>query len=427
MVQDLLKSWFGDNKVKITSPVLGAFMGAWILFNWKHFLLLFWGGETLEIRLTAFEEVISWSNFSIWLWPFLVALFYAFGLPYLNVISHRLIKKAEELRYKEVIGIDVVKAKKKAELNEELYKADPSNPYLGRKINAELKKKEADADKSRAEADKAIALKHQAEASKEKVELEITQQKLLADEAQRKDERERLAHEMTKAKHHQQMIDARFPTLYLFLDKLSRSLIDDGLHISLGLMAEAISVSFGYNDVDSMLDDAAFTLPNLEKLSCVVYDDSVLMNELAAAIVKHQEAIGEDVLFSHLVDVFNLLDRFKYIPSDLMEDVVKDFIDDNSNVYDLVHHENVSASMAETNSHSFEVEYTDLICIEKTKDGIFIAEASTTIAGDIDTERPYSGHEISVVFKLLYEPVIGKYGYGAPEFQEVEASLHDYR
>lgn len=40
MVQDLLKSWLSDNKVKVTSPVLGAFIGAWAIFNWKRFLLL---------------------------------------------------------------------------------------------------------------------------------------------------------------------------------------------------------------------------------------------------------------------------------------------------------------------------------------------------------------------------------------------------
>ena len=113
MVQDLIKGWFSDNRVKITSPVLGAFMGAWVLFNWKYFLLLFWGKGDLEVRLLAFEEIITTSNLSIWLWPLLVALAYAFGLPYLNVLSHKLLKRAEEWRHSEVVGIDIIKAKKK--------------------------------------------------------------------------------------------------------------------------------------------------------------------------------------------------------------------------------------------------------------------------------------------------------------------------
>ncbi|WP_303847139.1 hypothetical protein [Aeromonas sobria] len=96
MVQALLKSWFSDNKVKITSPVLGAFIGAWAIFNWKHFLLLFWGGDTLEVRLIAFENILTFENLGVWLFPFSVALLYAFGLPYLNVVSHKILKKAEE-------------------------------------------------------------------------------------------------------------------------------------------------------------------------------------------------------------------------------------------------------------------------------------------------------------------------------------------
>lgn len=426
MVQDLLKNWFSDTKVKITSPVMGAFIGAWVLFNWKHFLLLFWGSDALEVRLAAFEKLLTLANFSIWLWPFLVALLYAFGLPYLNVISHKILKKAEEWRHSEVVNIDIVKAKKKAELNEELYKADPANPYIGRKLEAELKQKDAEAEKSRANADKASAELKEAKAKQEKAEIEAKEVKLIADQAQRKNEREQQAHEIAKAKHHQEIVDLHFPTLYLFLDILSKSLHEDGLHISLGLMTESISVSFGYKEVDSMLTDDNFTLSKLGGLSCVVYDDSTLLSDLKEIIEKHKEDIDEDALFDHLVGTFEKLDRFRFISSDLKKDLAKDFLDDSSNVFDLIHDDSVNSRISETNAHSFGVEYAEFISIRDTKDGNIVVEASAEIQGEIDEDRPYSGHQISVDFELIYKPIIGRNGYGMPEFGEVKATLEDY-
>ncbi|NEX89011.1 hypothetical protein G4923_09885 [Aeromonas rivipollensis] len=426
MVQDLLKSWFSDNKVKITSPVLGAFIGAWAIFNWKHFLLLFWGGGTLEVRLIAFENILTFENLSVWLWPFLVALLYAFGLPYLNVVSHKILKKAEEWRHIEIVNIDIIKARKKAELNEELYKADPANPYIGRKLEAELKQKDAEAEKIRTDADKAKAELKEANAKQEKSELEAKELKLIVDEVQRKNEREQQAHEIAKAKHHQELVDLHFPTLYLFLDVLSKSLREDGLHISLGLMAESISVSFGYEDVESLLMDNDFTLHKLGGVSFVVYDGNTLLSDLKNIIEKHKENINEGVLFDHLVSTFELLDRFRFISSELKEDVAKDFLDDSSNIFDLVSDDGVNSVIAETNAHSFGVEYAEFISIRNAKDGSIVVDASAEIQGETDEDRPYSGHKISVSFELIYKPIIGRNGYGIPEFGEVRATLEDY-
>lgn len=423
MFQDLVKSWFSDNKVKITSPVLGAFMGAWVLFNWKHFLLLFWGKGDLEVRLTVFEKVVTWSNCSMWLWPLLVALLYAFGLPYLNVLSHKLLKNAEEWRHDEVVDIDIIKAKKKAELNEELYRGDPANDYLGDKLKAELKQKNAIADKARADADKAAAESKEAIAKQEKAESEAQQEKTKASEAQRKEDREQRSHEIAKAKHHQEIVNSHFPTLYLFLDTLSKSLMEDDLHVSIGLMSEALATCFGYDNVDAMLTDDAFTISQLEELTCVVYDDSQLLHDLKNVIQKHKEPIDEGALFDHLVEMFELVDKFRFISSDLMEDVAKEFIDDTSNVFELVDHEAVSGPIAETNAHSFGVEHTKFIDIDKTTEGYFLAEASANIQGEMADDRPYSGHEISANFQYVYKPIIGRNGYGVPEIEDVSASL----
>lgn len=427
MVQDLVKTWFSDQKIKITSPVLGAFMGAWVLFNWKHFLLLFWGGGDLEVRLTAFEKVVTWSNCNMWFWPLVVALIYAFGLPYLNVLSHKLLKNAEEWRHDEVVDIDIIKAKKKAELNEELYKGDPANTYLGRKLEAELNQKDAEAEKARTDADKAKeALKEQkaqaeiSEANAKKAIIEMS-------EGVRKHEREEQAHELSKSKHHQKVVNNKFPTLYLFLDSLSKSLMEDDFHLSIGLMSEALATSFGYDNVDSMLTDDAFTIEQLEDLSCVVYEDAIYIKNLKEIISNHGESIDEGALFDHLVNTFEQVDIFRFISPDLMEDIAKDFIDDSSNIFDLIHEDAVNTAICESNAHSFGVDHAEFIDIDKTAEGYFIADISANIQGEMADDRPYSGHKIDANFQLVYKPIIGRNGYSIPDINEVTASLNrDY-
>lgn len=423
MVQDLVKNWFSDNKVKITSPVLGAFMGAWVLFNWKHFLLLFWGTGDLEVRLTAFEKVVTLSNYGMWLWPLILALVYAFGLPYLNVLSHKLLKNAEEWRHDEVVDIDIIKAKKKAELNEELYKGDPTNTYLGRKLEAELKKKDADAEKARTDAEMAIAEQEGLKLENDKLEASKKREKEKLAEETRRGEREQQAHDLSKSKHHQVVVNNKFPTLYLFLDILSKSLKAEGLCLSIGLMSEVIATCFGYDDVDSMLTDGAFTLEQLERLTCVVYEDTAFLINLKNIIYKHGESVDEGALFDHLVDTFEQFDKFRFISEDSMEGIVRDFIDDSTHFTDIVHDEHVAGATAETNAHSFGVEYVEFGNVLRIDDGIFVADVIANIQGEIDEGRNYCGHEINANLQLVYKPVIGRNGYGNPETEVESASL----
>lgn len=424
MIKELLTSWLGDNKVKISSPVIGSFIGSWVLFNWKHFLLLFWGAGILETRLEVFDAVLTSSNYSIWLWPLLVALLYAFGLPYLNVLSHKLLKRAEEWRHNEVVEIDIIKAKRKAELNEELYKGDPNNAYLGRKLEAELKKKDAEAEKARLDTEKANAETKEAIALEEKAEAEAKQEKLKVAEAIRKDDREQQAHELAKSRHHQEVVNNNFPTLYLLLDILSKSLLQDSIYLSIGLISEAISTSFGYDDVDSMLIDDKFSLEHLENLACVVYEDKTYLKNLKAIISKYNEPVDEGTLFDHLIGVFEELDKFSFIPADSMDDIVKDYIDDSSHFFDLINDDHVGGAIAETNAHSFGVEYVEFDRVNKAGNGEYVADATVNIQGEMDDDRPYSGHEINASIQLVYKPIIGRNGYDTPDIEVQSASLN---
>ncbi|MCO7200925.1 hypothetical protein [Pseudoalteromonas sp. OANN1] len=433
MVQDLVKSWFSDNKVKITSPVLGAFMGAWVLFNWKHFLLLFWGKGDLEVRLTAFEKVVTWSNCSMWLWPLLVALVYAFGLPYLNVLSHKILKQAEEWRHDEVVGIDIIKAKKKAELNEELYKGDPANSYLGRKLEAELKQKDADAEKARTEANEAKiklaeaeAHKKSAEAEQKKLEAELETEQLKLEDAKRREERENAAHELAKLNHKQQVSNLRFPTVFMFLDKLIESLQEQGYNYLPRQIIEVIPGIFGYQDLNELLSDERFNNETISQLAFVVYDNSSYLHGLQKILdrVKITD-IEASELFDHIEDTLSNLDLFRFISVDLIEDEARDFAEHNC--YDLIHEDDVSAAFAETNAFFDSVDDLEFISLKiDYKNNIYKANFSAVINGESDEDKGFCGDTIDVSFTYTYRPVIGLRGLGSPTLEDINASVRSY-
>jgi len=433
MVQDLVKSWFSDNKVKITSPVLGAFMGAWVLFNWKHFLLLFWGKGDLEVRLTVFEKVVTWSNCSMWLWPLLVALVYAFGLPYLNVLSHKILKQAEEWRHDEVVDIDIIKAKKKAELNEELYKGDPANDYLGDKLKAELKKMNAVAEKARSEANEAqIKLaesedqKKSVEAEKKKREAELEKEQLKLEEAKRREEREKDAHELAKSNHKQQVSNLKFPTIFLFLDKLTESLQEQGYSFLPRQIIEIIPGIFGYQDLETLLTDEQFTNESFSQLAFVVYDNSSYLHDLQKILDRIKITdIDAAELFDHIEDTLNTIELFKFISVDLLEDEIKDFAEQNS--FDLINDEDVSAVFAETNAFFDHVDGLELKSVKQNKENNTIkARFTATIYGESHEDRGFCGDTVDVSFTYKYEALIGRQGFSEPSIEDVMANVRDY-
>lgn len=427
MLRNLINDWFNDNKVKINSPVLGAFIGAWLIFNWKQFLLLFWGAGTLESRLSAFEQALSLSNFNMWIWPLLLALVYAFVLPYLNIYTQKILSHADKLRHLEVVSLDIEKARQKASLNEEIYKANPVNPYLGRKLETELKKMEAEADKARADAEKVEAERKEALSKQEAAAAEATEAKAKEAKTKRKEEHERQAHEMSKAKHQQEIANHQFPTLYLFLNLLSNSLQENKICLPLNLLSEAIAKCFGYDDFDSMLSNDAFTLSELEELACVAYEDKQLLGDLKTLVKKHKADIDEGELFDYLVLMFEELDTFKFIPFSSMDEVATDYLDDTSNLFDLVHNDSVNDQIAETNAHTFGVENPEFVSINQNSDGEFVAYAAAEIVGELADDKPYSGHKVTANFQLVYKPVIGNNGFAQPEIEDVSASLdRDY-
>jgi hypothetical protein len=353
-------------------------------------------------------------------------LAYAFALPYLNALTHWLSGHAEIMRHQKVINTDIEKTRQKARLNEERYKANPSNPYLGRKLESELKQTDALAEKAKSDAQKAEAEAKQAISIQEKeaalAALAIAQ----ADEAKRKQEHENFTHDRTKAKHHQEQVNSRFPVIYQFLNPLSDSLAADKYQVTLSLLTEVISLCFGYDEVQSMLSDKAFTLTTLENLVCVAYDEDSFISDLDVLIEKYGVELSGEVLFDHIIQAFESADICRLTSTSYVKDYATDYIDDSHNLYDLINDDDVSSVMADTNAYFDAFDDAHVETVNLQGDGSIVVHASAIINGTTHEDKPFSGDSINVHFELTFRPILGLNGYDKPTIDNVRASLNEH-
>jgi hypothetical protein len=438
-MKDIFTSWAKDNQIKITSPVIGAFISAWILFNWDRFLLLFWEEGKLPERLKQFQETTNFSDYQFWLWPMLVALIYVFGLPYLNILTQKAKRHAELIRHNEVVDTDITKEKKLALLNEEKYKSNPDNDFIGLKIKYELEQKEAETKKEKAEAEKkqseAEILAAEAKETASCAEQESSKEKsakLELEKQQRSSEKEKHAHEITKFRHINELATLRFPTTYQYIYRLSEDLADDGFILKLDILANVIAITFGYSSSEKLITANNFTQATLSDLSFVVYDSSKFINELKGVLdADKSNTVDENELFDYVIQVFETIDHCKLISSDAVEEEAVTFIEENN--YDILNLDEVNDRKAETNAFFDEVEEFVVRASElDLYNDICTFEMAGRVSGTNHEDKMFSGDTIDVSFTLNYRQVIGANGFGNPEFIDVNAELahpddHGYR
>jgi hypothetical protein len=427
-MKDILTNWAKDNQIKITSPVIGAFISSWVLFNWDRFLLLFWGEGKLPERLTIFQDTTNFSDYQFWLWPILVALVYVFGLPYLNILTQKAKRHAELLRHNEVVETDITKEKKLALLNEEKYKSNPENDYLGKKITFELEQKEAEvkiakaeekkktseAEKQAAEAMQAQALTEQEDAKAKSNILELEKKQHIAD-------REKYAHELTKARHNNELATLRFPASYQYIKRLSDDLADQGVVLKLSTLESVIAKTFGYSTAEEFINDSSFTQSILTSISFVVYDASEFLNELKYLLDEDgANTIDEDDLFDIIIQLFENIEHCKLISSDTLDEEAVSYIEENG--FEILELDQVNSRMAETNTifddiGEFIVQYSNL----DVHYSICTFNMSGSVSGTSDGDKMFCGDTINVEFTLAYRQIIGTNGFGEPEYTETTA------
>lgn len=78
---DLIKSLLDSSKERIKTPIVGGFMIAFFFFNWRVLAVLFFSNATVEDRII----VINYEYLRVmdYVWPFIIAIVYSIGVPYL--------------------------------------------------------------------------------------------------------------------------------------------------------------------------------------------------------------------------------------------------------------------------------------------------------------------------------------------------------
>ena len=111
----------------------------------------------------------------------------------------------------------------------------------------------------------------------ELAEQEKRKSKLELEEKERRSAREKQRFDLQSQTHKATLASHRFPASYFFLDKLSKSLKQDDVIMSLEGLSSCIAAIFGYSDFQQLIDDKNFNNENLEELEYVLVDDDLLV------------------------------------------------------------------------------------------------------------------------------------------------------
>ena len=116
---------------KSESPLIGAFLTAWIIWNWQPIMYFFFLNQDISKKI---EKVISYKSWlDQFLIPAIIAIFYILVLPYIQIFFSILLKKSESFQNKTILE------KKKQISNEEhIQKLD----LINKKIELENKEKD---------------------------------------------------------------------------------------------------------------------------------------------------------------------------------------------------------------------------------------------------------------------------------------------
>ena len=86
---------------KSESPLIGAFITAWIIWNWQPIMYFFFLNQDISKKI---EKVLSYKSWlDQFLFPSIIAIFYILVLPYIQILFTILLKKSESFQNKTIL------------------------------------------------------------------------------------------------------------------------------------------------------------------------------------------------------------------------------------------------------------------------------------------------------------------------------------
>lgn len=96
-IAELVKSFLDSSKERIKSPIAGAYILSFIIFNWKPIFILFFSKNCIEFRIN--EITRKYSDSGTFLWPILIAIIYTLSVPcVMLIIEYILIRPSKQRR-----------------------------------------------------------------------------------------------------------------------------------------------------------------------------------------------------------------------------------------------------------------------------------------------------------------------------------------
>ena len=115
---------------KLESPLIGAFITAWIIWNWQPILYFIFLDQDTSARINKAISYKSWLDQLVV--PLGIAIFYVLILPYIQNILSLLLNRAESFQHNYVL-------EKKKQLDDEVYSQNLD--AIDKKIKLEIQEK----------------------------------------------------------------------------------------------------------------------------------------------------------------------------------------------------------------------------------------------------------------------------------------------
>lgn len=358
MFIDIFNSLLRNFHARIKSPIIGAFIASWVVFNWTKIALLLWGSRSFDERIQAFNASIEANITQSIYYPGALAFVFIFGLPVVNFLVQKSTKVIELARYETSVNIKIDKQQKLREFNKEQYKSEPKNGYIKKEIDIEFESK-LESKKLLEQQRLSVELKNKTlenekKASEEKFKIEEAKRKemdLANVQKERVDEKEKERRKVEKQKNKSIMSSFRFPAAYEVLKNLSNMLDKDGYRLSLNAMTQIITNLFGFSSFEELLKDKKFNTKNLLDTEYLVYDSEILINKFN--LILENDNV-DDLEGVELIDyIQKSLDHysFKLIREDDIADHIREEIDINENI---VMDDGLAGPIADTNAYFME-------------------------------------------------------------------------
>ncbi|WP_262253333.1 hypothetical protein [Pectobacterium polaris] len=434
ILDDIFSSITGSAKTRVSDPFIGAFICSWIVCNWNHLSLLFWGKEGVNDRINTFYNYLSetpaWGWNYILFIPLLISLFYLLLFPWVSVLINFIQHWANEKLHKQAVERDLIKINQQNNLNKEKLKANPDKQFLEQLVQHDIDKRNEilvhlRQRSSRLEA-KALEAKQkekEQDAKTQEAEYKASSLKLDLEKKNKQTELERIKFESDSAKARATHASNRFPSAYFLLLKIEESLSNDNIRISLSALGEIVAALFGYDNFELVLNDKNFTNEVLGKVEYIYYDDELAkrLEQIVLDEDSDNEDFSADTIFNHFEILFDGV-PFKLISGDhLAEECREEFENDP---YDIFNDDGTSGAIAESNTLFENVE--DITLNHFDFDNGFYAELSANASGEHYKEEGVPGRSMTVSIIMQCKVLVGKFGLGSIEKGEVNGTLDDY-